>query len=295
MNTWNILGAGAIGGLWAICLQTARVPVTLLGRRREGRTLTLQDGSRCLSARLEQYATPPQPITRLLVTTKAQHTVTALRPLLPHLHPEADIVLLQNGMGVREELLALAPGLRIFSAITTDGVFRPGRNELVFAGHGETLLGTLDPALTATVPTLQKELAASGLAIGAAADIRDRLWQKLAINCAINPLTVRFDCRNGELLNKPEALVLMEAVCTEVATVMQAEGLPSTAEALFATARAVAAKTAANTSSMRADVLAGRSTEIDFINGFIGRQGRQHGIATPANDELASSIQALHP
>jgi 2-dehydropantoate 2-reductase len=31
-------------------------------------------------------------------------------------------------------------------------------------------------------------------------DILTRLWRKLALNCAINPLTVLHDCQNGGLL-----------------------------------------------------------------------------------------------
>ena len=55
----------------------------------------------------------------------------------------------------------------------------------------------------------------------------------------------------------------------------------------------VAEKTAANTSSMLQDVLHGRSTEIEAINGYIVRQGRNNGIAVPVNEALYSMVWSI--
>ncbi|MEC7432745.1 MAG: ketopantoate reductase C-terminal domain-containing protein, partial [Pseudomonadota bacterium] len=60
------------------------------------------------------------------------------------------------------------------------------------------------------------------------------------------------------------------------------------------TIETVARKTAANTSSMRADVQAGRTTEIDFINGYLARLGHQHGIPAQVNQMLAEQVQQLN-
>ena len=55
----------------------------------------------------------------------------------------------------------------------------------------------------------------------------------------------------------------------------------------------VARSTAGNTSSMRADVLLGRRTEIDFINGYLTRLGKDLGIKTPVNQMLTERVQQL--
>lgn len=287
---WHVLGAGAIGGLWALRLAARRFPVILIGRSAlPSRTLRLQDGDAVHERSLPQVsAGATGPLQRLLVATKCQDTQDALAPLLPDLAPAATVVLLQNGMGVEDWLRASRPDLHVLVAITTDGVFRPAPGTLVLAGRGGTWLGCLalaDSALATAV--------AADLGMAFAPDIRERRWLKLAMNCAINPLTALRRCRNGELLTDAAALADMRATCAEVACVMRAEGLAADSESLYRLACETAEKTAGNISSMRADVEAGRATEIDFLNGFVVARAQAHGIRVPANARLVAAIHAL--
>lgn len=293
---WLILGAGAIGGLWAMRLAAAGIPVTLLARkdRQPTRTLFLQDGTQHCSHCFPQCSTEHAgKIDRLLICTKASTSAEALAPLLPQLSREACVIFLQNGMGNEDALRTLRPDLRVLNAITSDGVFRPEKNQLVQAGHGETWLACRDPAHEKTAQAIAAILSSTGWPVYFSADILQRRWQKLAINCAINPLTVRYHCRNGELLKKPDAVATMRNICAEVALVMHAEGLNTKAEQLFQLACQTAEKTANNISSMRADIDAGRCTEIDFMNGYVLRRANAHGIAVPVNKALCAEIQAL--
>lgn len=287
---WHVLGAGAIGGLWALRLSARHFPVILIGRSAlPSRLLRLQDGDTEREQSFPQVtAGATGPVQHLLVATKCQDTREALAPLLPEIVPAATVVLLQNGMGVEDWLQASRPDVHVLVAITTDGVFRPAPGTLVLAGRGDTWLGPLAPedgALAATV--------AADLGMAFASDIRERRWLKLAMNCAINPLTALRRCRNGELLTDAGALADMRATCDEVAQVMRAEGLAADSDTLFRLACETATRTAANLSSMRVDVEAGRPTEIDFLNGFVAARGRAHGIATPANDRLLAAIHGL--
>lgn len=287
---WHVLGAGAIGGLWACRLAARGLAVRLVARSTAlSRTLSLQEGASVQCHRFPQLqAGATGVIGRLLVTTKSHVTREALIPLLPALPADAIVVLLQNGMGAEDWLIAERPDLRVLVAITTDGVYRPDPDTLVLAGRGDTHLGALRAAETALTAGVARDL---GMAC--APDIRERRWLKLALNCAINPLTALLRCRNGELLANPEALASMRAVCAEVAAVMTAEGLPATPEALFQQACVTAEKTGANLSSMRADVDAGRATEIHYLNGYVVARGLALGIPTPANTRLLAAIEAL--
>lgn len=287
---WHVLGAGAIGGLWAMRLAARGLPVCLVARSAAAsRTLTLQENGQQQRQDFPQL----QPgstglITQLLVTTKSHVTREALAPLLPALAADAIVVLLQNGMGAEDWLLAEHPGLRLLTAITTDGVYRPDPDTMVLAGRGETLLGALREAEAGVAARVARELG-----MDYAPDIRARRWLKLAMNCAINPLTALLHCRNGELLARPEALATMRTVCAEVAAVMAAEGLPAEPETLFRQACATAEKTGANLSSMRVDLDAGRATEIHFLNGYVVARGLALAIPTPANRRLVDAIDAL--
>ena len=44
---------------------------------------------------------------------------------------------------------------------------------------------------------------------------------------------------------------------------------------------------------MLLDLMAGRPSEIDYINGAIPRVGRELGVATPFNDAVTALVKAL--
>jgi len=92
-----------------------------------------------------------QKIESLFITTKAHQTVPAIRRLLPRLSPNSTIVLLQNGMGVYEELthhIFPNPATRphFILASNTHGVFRKDTQHFVHAGLGGIIFGIVpDP------------------------------------------------------------------------------------------------------------------------------------------------------
>lgn len=299
LSHWHILGAGAIGGLWALRLHSIGCRVTLIERAPlspERRLQLTENGhASCHDFPVVAANAATLPLSPLLITTKAVDTLAALTPLLPRLNAGDTVLLLQNGMGIDDWLRQQRPDLQIVTAITTDGVFRPTRDHLVMAGHGETLIGGNTTVEQETAMQIALQWQKTGEAVQAVTDIQRRRWQKLAINCAINPLTARYRCCNGVLLDRPEALSTMRSICAEVAEVMSLEGYPASTASLYDAACAVARQTAANTSSMLADVLAQRPTEIDFMNGHIVTMARKHGIATPANARITTEVRTLHP
>lgn len=85
-------------------------------------------------------------IDTLFVCVKAQATLKTIRGLLPRLTPDSTIVLLQNGMGVYEELLTrLFPNPlqrpQIVSAVITHGAWMKGYMHVVHAGVGKIDVG----------------------------------------------------------------------------------------------------------------------------------------------------------
>ena len=128
--------------------------------------------------------------------------------------------------------------------------------------------------------------------------------KKLAINVAINPLTVIFECYNGEIFNSSERQALISALVGETSRVIQtivraSSGLPETAvldqfapERLGAIVSDVGSQTASNISSMRQDVLAGRKTEIDYINGYVLAQATEFGVDAPINARLVELVKS---
>ena len=131
------------------------------------------------------------------------------------------------------------------------------------------------------------------LALGQAGwdeQILTRQWQKLAINCAINPLTALYKLKNGELAG-PRFADVLQQICVEVADVMQAEGQPTGSDELLRRVMTVVELTADNYSSMYQDMEQGRETEIEAITGFLLGKAAAHGITVPVNQGLYQAVK----
>lgn len=314
-NHWTILGAGSIGSLFACMFQQAGIDSTLLTRppvtsppvtpptqktqnsneplnnKRQIHITFLDGTTQALSLNTQSTACQHPPIRQLLLTTKAHQSQQAIASIQSRLTQGAIVVVMQNGMGVIEQLQSQIPHCHIIAATTTEGANRPSANSIVHAGAGETWIGS--PTIVEANQTIAQEIACQwstlNLVIRYDEDIKQRLWTKLAINCAINPLTVKYQCANGELLQNPHALELMESACLELQSIMSALDI-SHDNNLFEIAKQVAKDTQNNISSMLQDHQHQRPTEIDYINGHIAKLGDILHIPTPTNLILIKAV-----
>lgn len=287
-TTWHILGAGSLGTLWATRLARAGVPVRLilrdaarLARYQAAKGLTLvEQGMEHTYPVIGETPDSPEPIHRLLVACKAYDAQSAVAQLQHRLAPDAELVLLQNGLGSQDAVAAQLPQARCIFASSTEGAFRDGDWRVVFAGHGYTWLGD---ASHPTPPLWLDDLQAAGIPHDWSTDILTRLWRKLALNCAINPLTVLYQCRNGELqAHHCEVATL----CAELAELLACCGQPAAAQDLQHEVERVIQATAANYSSMYQDVTAGRRTEISYLLGYACQAASRHQLSLPHLQQL---------
>lgn len=300
MANWQILGVGAIGSLWACYLHKAGHRVELLFRNSEaleryrtrGGLTLIRDGMEeqlCMDAGVA--AGPGTPAELLLITTKAHQTVDALAQFTTRLGNRSRLLLLQNGMGVAEQIVEHYPATPLFCAVTTDGAWCPESFTVVHAGTGATAVGAFrNPADPRTVTA---HLPAKFLTIEACSDIEARQWQKLAINCAVNGLTAVYQCRNGALLEQSEAHARMAKLCEEIKQVGTALGYGDWAADLLEKTEAVIRATAANYNSMCQDIEHHRLTEIDYLNGYLLKQAQRLGIACLENEKLYEEIKRM--
>lgn len=300
MNTtlWHILGAGSLGSLWATRLARAGLPVRLILRdatrlaayaSKGGLTLDEQ-GQRLTLDIAAQTVDDDEPIQRLLVACKAYDAEHAVASIAPRLRPGAELLLLQNGLGSQDAVAARVPDARCVFVSSTEGAFRDEDFSVVFAGNGFNWLGDTQ---NAAAPAWLDELSLAGIPHQWASDILDRLWRKLALNCAINPLTVLHDCRNGDLLQHRDEV---DTLCDELVQVLQTCGQPEAAVGLHAEVNRVIQATAANYSSMYQDVANGRRTEISYLLGHVCASARAHGCHAPylnrIREQLIAHLQA---
>ncbi|MDI2591625.1 putative 2-dehydropantoate 2-reductase [Pseudomonas sp. N3-W] len=294
---WHVLGAGSLGTLWAARLARAGVPVRLILRdtarlqayQAAGGLTLVEHGDARLYPVPGETPDSSEPIHRLLVACKAYDAEQAVAQLLPRLVPGAELILLQNGLGSQDAVAAQAPQARCIFASSTEGAFRDGAWRVVFAGHGYTWLGD---AAHPVAPIWLDDLQAAGIPHEWSTDILTRLWRKLALNCAINPLTVLHDCRNGGL---QQHHCEVATLCLELGELLQHCGQPAAAEDLQPEVERVIQATASNYSSMYQDVASQRRTEISYLLGHACKVAARHQLNLPHLNQLQQRLIArLH-
>ncbi|KAJ2781681.1 2-dehydropantoate 2-reductase (Ketopantoate reductase) (KPA reductase) (KPR) [Coemansia javaensis] len=220
----HVLGAGAVGLLFAAHLRWAGHPVTLLLRsqaavgRFAGRVVVADEWAQAAGGAAPQrvadriqaeVAAPPShpgsgssaPIERLLVATKAQDAAAACAAVRHRLGRQSTVALLQNGLGVAEAVRdALGPGAQpaLIVGTTSHGCHRfPGEEfGTRFAAPGACAFAVHPPppppspgAVAAPPPSAQQLadalVAAPGLAATPVADWAD-LHVQLLLKLAAN-------------------------------------------------------------------------------------------------------------
>ena len=121
-------------------------------------------------------------------------------------------------------------------------------------------------------------------------DIKKDVWKKLTINCVINPLTAILQVRDYQIV-VPELYKLRDVIVQECSEVARAEGIEFEEGLRKAIDKEISGL--GNYSSMQQDLMKGRETEIDFLNGKIVEIGKKHGIQTPITETLVALIKFL--
>ncbi|KAJ5949584.1 2-dehydropantoate 2-reductase family protein [Penicillium verhagenii] len=324
-----ILGLGSIGSFIAQCLRSVAdpPPVTLLIHReslfqdlstndwklglRVGEHGDLQQSSGFSAELLGKAASSTNQIRHLIVAVKASATAAALEPYKDRIGRETTICLFQNGLGQIDDLnerLFSDPSVRptYMCGVIRHGVYLKSTVEAILSGpNGCVDIGFVDGDKARRDRFLVDTLVRSPMLRCTELDDADLLrvqLLKLATNCVLNPLTALLDIRNGELLENSALWPVQRQLLDEISKVFEnipgtqgliCDGAPQFSVALLETTlRDTVEKTAQNSSSMREDVRKGRSTEIDNINGWIIKKGKELGIDCPVNTCLTQMILA---
>lgn len=250
-------------------------------------------------------------ICNLIVCSKATQTVSALRPLASRLNRASNILFLQNGSGMIEDVnkcLFPDPLSRpnYLIGVISHGVTLNSPFNITHTGFSATSIGPVpsDPSLGNEVPDSQSAYLRHilpkspllNLTSYCYSDIRQIQLEKLSVNAFCNPICALNDAQNQFLFTVPE---LRRAILTEISEVVLAlpelKNVPDlerfSVDRLEQTVGLIIEKTANTTCSMVWDLRSGRETEINYINGSWSRMGRAVGVKTPVNDDLVAKIR----
>jgi len=285
-----ILGAGAVGSVIGALL-SSRNDVTLVGNEAHveavnSRGLSISgDVNKTFHIRADSQIREIPREALIFLTTKAYDSERAITGINTILRKDTVILVLQNGIG-NEDIVKNAAGGKatVLRGVTSMAAefFRAGE---VKYWRGETVIER-----TAMAEEVADTLNACDVKTNLSENIRDNVWNKVAVNSVVNPLTAIFQVRNrqigGETLESVRQQIVRE--CVQVG---EAEGISLASDLEKQIDKAILGYT--NFSSMCQDIMKGKRTEIDFLNAKIVDLGRKHGVPTPVNETIVHLIRFL--
>ena len=300
-----VVGAGAVGSFYGAMLARAGHPVVLIGRpahveaiRRDG--LKLEMGGRTETVALDAHSeiVAARDADLVLVSVKSSDTEAVARELAPLLASNAVVVSLQNGVE-NADVIARHVDATVVPAVVYVATAMPAPGVVRHHGRGDLVVGPRtraaadDAAFGRRLDALVAFFATAGVAVKISADVVAELWSKLMVNCAYNAISALAQAPYGEMAALAPIRELQRTVVGEVVAVAAASGVELPLAAAIDAMERIAPAMPAQLSSTAQDVARRKTSEIDHLNGFIVRRGREVGVATPVNQALHALVKLV--
>jgi 2-dehydropantoate 2-reductase len=318
-----VLGAGAIGSTIGAYLTRAGRDVTLIDTwaahleemRRSGLKVSAQDEEftvKVKAVHLGDVCSLRERFDAVFLAVKSYDSVWAAQFIGPYLAPGGILVSAQNG--INEDWLAPVIGhSRTLGCVVTlgAGLYEPAHVlRTSVPGRPAFALGELNGMLTPRIQELVALLAPVGPS-RATANLWGERWAKLTVNSMGNALAGITGLSSAELRANPDVFAITVRIAAEAVRVaeklgVQVEslgGIPPQAyldaargiglEALRSTWLERGRTLGAGRPSLLQDVMKGRRTEVDYLNGYVVRKGKEVGVPTPMNEAIVDVAKRL--
>jgi 2-dehydropantoate 2-reductase len=281
-----VLGAGAVGCFYGGLLARAGHDVTFIGRPAHVDAINAH-GLLLDTPQFRQYVPAKAALDTdgiavpdlVFVSVKSAQTEEVGRSLIGHLGPATSVLSLQNGVDNPERLSRLIAHA-VLPAVVYVGSEMAGPGHIRQHGGGALALGR-----SVETERIASVLRAAGIEVSLVDDIEGRRWTKLAINCAYNAISAIADMPYGPMIKIEGTSEMITNAVQEVIAVARACGISMPADLIDDVLKIPAAMPSQKSSTAQ-DFARGKPSEIDFLNGYVVRRGRELGIPTPTNHAL---------
>ncbi len=289
-----VLGAGSIGSLLGGLLTRAGNDVTLIGREEQVKAVN-ERGLEVFGAeeftvypRASLYA-PDEPPELLILATKSYSTKAALECAGSCIGPNTWVLSIQNGLGNEE--LALRRTEKVMGGITTNGAMLVEWGRVKWTGKGITVVGKYPTGRNEFVDEVARVFSEAGIETRVSENIIGWKWAKAIVNSVINGLGTVLGVKNGFLMEDPHLEGISVDIAREGCLVAQQLGIEFEVhplELLWDTIE----RTRDNYNSTLQDIMRGKRTEVDYINGKIVEYAKSVGLEAPRNELLWALVKA---
>lgn len=283
-----VMGAGAVGCYYGAMLARAGHDVTLIGRpshveamNRDGLLLDLGTSQEYVAVTGSTEASSVDGAELILFCVKSTDTEDAGQQIKPFIGKDTITLSLQNGVD-NAERLGQVLGQPVIPVVVYVATSMGGAGHVKHHGRGELVIG-MSPQSQVVADTLRP----ARIPVEISENADGALWAKMILNCAYNALSAITQTPYGELVKQDGVWDLMRNAVGECLAVAAACGVTVPGDVWGAIEKIVETMPA-QFSSTAQDLARGKPTEIDYLNGYIVRKGREFGIPTPTNLALHS-------
>jgi len=297
-----VVGAGAMGGVWAARLSAAGVEVAVVDVTSDvvaainTHGLRVQDSDGESTVRVRATSRPEElgPADVVFLFVKGPNTAAAAELARPLEGPDTIVVSLQNGWGNADVLARTYAPDRLVIGVSYHSatVLAPGH--VAHTGKNVTFVGPyLDGAPLDHAQRVGALLTDGGIPTTVTPEVKTEIWKKLTLNTATLPTSALTGLRSGDLGEAATVMEVADALAAETVAVARALGYDIVLEERLEHIHAVLRGAGRGKGSMLQDVEAHRNTEIETINGAVVRAATEHGVDVPLNRAMLALVKGM--
>lgn len=296
-----VVGAGAMGGSLAGHAARAGHDVTVVDVspavvdhvRAHGLRVAAPEGPFTATVHVTDDPSTAGPADVVVLFVKAQHTEAASRGLRQLTGPATAVVTLQNGWGNADRIARYIPEDQLVVGVTYNSCTASGPGQVLHSGRGPTVVGPFSGTDTRPAGRAADLLNSSGWAAEVSGEVRTEIWKKLVLNTATLPTAALSRLNAGALGEPGELRDLVDGLAAETVAVAAAQGLGIDLAERVSAIHGVLERAGAGRASMLQDVLAGRKTEVETVNGAVVAAGAAHSVPVPLNRAMVALVHGL--
>lgn len=299
-----IVGGGAIGRLFGSYLVRDGNEIILIDKDREiigalqekgiglmGDNSTSPDSVTSFPVRAYQSAKSIDEADLVLLLVKSQATLPATKDVEHLIGDECPLLSIQTGLGNFEVIRNVIPEKNVLLGISflTGTALSDARVKK--GGLAKTYLGELDGLFSKRLEKISSTFNRCGIKTRMVERILGRLWSKVIIYAAINPVSAILQVPNGLLTSTMESITLMKRLLDEGKSVANACSVELVYPDLYTELFDACEQSSSNLSPMLQDILNENPTEVDAQNGAICRFAEKHGIQVPTHKTMVELVR----
>ena len=224
--------------------------------------------------------------------TKCGDAISIAEIFAENSKPGSAFLCLHNGLGTLDLYNKVIGQENVIGGVTYLGANRLNDTTAKLGVSVRTVIGEQSGEESERLLEIAKIFSDAGFKTETSKSVQNLIWDKLVLAvgqhalCAITGLSFK------QIRDSDNLLAISQELLNETQAVASTQGI-NFEDSLMDRVIANLEFGSDHYSSMYQDLKAGRTTEIDFINGAISELGKQNSIPTPVNDTITDLVHAL--